>query len=354
MAISFPLRALLVLISALLLQPALAAPGPAPAAGAPPESGRAAAVKAERETAQTGHADWAIAELVRIDREMQQIREQLARIQTGAALSGQIEEAGRGLADLKASPALACGAPADTRSEYNDSLQRTHTALRALSSNMTSLHPWEEITPEALLALCGPPLLASLEGMERGLADLSSEFGTTAASRDDLDRALNELERRKHDIVTQMSNEVASARVAGIMPWILVIIFTLGMAMMFGLKLFSPHIQSELVSSGQLLQFVTILILFGALLALGLADKLQEQTLGALLGGLAGYVLSQGIGQRVRQSTLQTIKAVAETSERLGEARPDQPDAAGDAGEAAEAPQPPAGREDAENPPRTP
>lgn len=329
MAISFPLRALLVLISALLLQPALAAPAPAPAPApepapaAPPAPGKAAEAEAERETVQAGHADWAIAELVRVDREMQQIREQLSRIQTGAALSGQIEEAVRALADLKASPALACGAPADTRSEYNESLQRTHAALRALSSNMTSLHPWEEITTEALLALCGQPLLASLEGMERGLSELSSEFGTTAASRDDLERALNELERRKHEIVTQMSNEVASARVAGIMPYILLIIFGLGLIMMFGIRLFSPQIQSELVGSGQLVQFVTILILFGALLALGLADKLQEQTLAALLGGLAGYVLSQGIGQRVRQSTLQTIR---ETAERIGESRADPPD----------------------------
>jgi len=333
MALSVLLRALLALICASLLQPALAAPAPAPAPevpAAPAERGKAGAA-APRETAQEGHADWAIAELVRVDREMQQIREQLARIQTGAALRAPIEEAGRGLAELKESPGLACAAPAEVRAEFNESLQRTHAGLRALSSTMTTLWPWEEIAPGALLALCGPPLLAALEGMERGLGDLNSQFGASAASRDDLDRALNELEQRKHEIVTQMSNEVASARVAGIMPWILVIIFSLGMVMMFGIRMFSPTIQAELVSSGQLVQFVTILILFGALLALGLADKLQEQTLAALLGGLAGYVLSQGVGQRVRQSTLETIK---ETAERLGEPppAPEEPAAAADAG----------------------
>jgi hypothetical protein len=316
MAISFPLRALMALIGVLLLQPAaLARPPQAPQA--PPDGGQAAVEDASQK-GEGGQTDWAIAELVRVDREMQQIREQLARIQTGAALRAPIEEAGRALAELKASPALACEAPADTRAQFNESLQRTHASLRALSSNMTTLWPWEEIAPAALLAMCGPPLVSAIEGMERGLRDLNSQFGETAASRDDLQRALGELEERKHEIVTQMSNEVASARVAAIMPWILVIIFTLGMAMMFGVRLFSPAIQSELVGSGQLVQFVTILILFGALLALGLADKLQEQTLGTLLGGLAGYVLSQGIGQRVRQSTLQTIR---ETAERLGDAR---------------------------------
>lgn len=313
MAISFPLRALMAVIGLLLLQPA----APARPPQAPPDDGKAA-IEDAREKGEGGQTDWAIAELVRVDREMQQIREQLARIQTGAALRAPIEEAGRALAELKASPALACEAPADTRAQFNESLQRTHASLRALSSNMTTLWPWEEIAPAALLGMCGPPLVTAIEAMERGLRDLSSQFGETAASRDDLQRALAELEERKHEIVTQMSNEVASARVAAIMPWILVIIFTLGMAMMFGVRLFSPAIQSELVGSGQLVQFVTILILFGALLALGLADKLQEQTLGTLLGGLAGYVLSQGIGQRVRQSTLQTIR---ETAERLGDAR---------------------------------
>jgi hypothetical protein len=95
------------------------------------------------------------------------------------------------------------------------------------------------------------------------------------------------------------------------MPLILVIIFTLGLVMLIAARLFSPEIQSELVCSGQLIQYATILILFGALIALGLADKLQEQTLAALLGGLAGYVLSQGVGQKEQRQALRTMKTFA-------------------------------------------
>jgi hypothetical protein len=61
-------------------------------------------------------------------------------------------------------------------------------------------------------------------------------------------------------------------------------------------RLFPETVMLEWVVSGQVIQFVTIMILLSAIMALGLSGLITENTLGTLLGGVAGYVLSQGIG----------------------------------------------------------
>jgi hypothetical protein len=256
----------------------------------------------------TGHADWAVAELIRIDGQRQTVQRRLSQIAAVATSRGRIEEASRTLAELKNSPALACGAPAEARAAFNNSLRQTLDSLGFISGNLPSLYPWEEFEDSTLNAACGPQMVAVLQRIEAGASRMGRDLEALASSREDLNRELAELESRKRTIITQMSDSVASARVTKTMPWILGAIFLFGVTSMLGTRLFSSEIQSELIGSGQLVQFVTILILFGALLALGLADKLQEQTLAALLGGLAGYVLSQGVGQKERRSTLETVR----------------------------------------------
>ena len=44
------------------------------------------------------------------------------------------------------------------------------------------------------------------------------------------------------------------------------------------------------------------MILLSVIMALGLANILKENTLGTLLGGIAGYVLSQGVGRAAAQA----------------------------------------------------
>ncbi len=60
---------------------------------------------------------------------------------------------------------------------------------------------------------------------------------------------------------------------------------------------FPIEVMSEWVESGQVIQFVTVMILLSVIMALGLAGLLSENTLGTLLGGIGGYVLSQGVGR---------------------------------------------------------
>lgn len=62
-------------------------------------------------------------------------------------------------------------------------------------------------------------------------------------------------------------------------------------------RLFPEKTQLELVQSGQVIQFITVLLLVTVIMSLGLSNLISENTLGTLLGGLAGYVLSQGVGR---------------------------------------------------------
>ena len=70
-----------------------------------------------------------------------------------------------------------------------------------------------------------------------------------------------------------------------------------------GVAIFPEKLQSELVVSGQLIQFPTVMILLVVVVVLGLSNILDDKTLGTLLGGIAGYVLSQGIGRAASRET---------------------------------------------------
>ncbi|MEQ8927065.1 MAG: hypothetical protein RLO81_14695 [Fulvivirga sp.] len=79
--------------------------------------------------------------------------------------------------------------------------------------------------------------------------------------------------------------------------YIMILIIGLLSVLAIGLvRLFPEKVMLEWVVSGQVIQFVTIMILLSAIMALGLSGLVTENTLGTLLGGIAGYVLSQGIG----------------------------------------------------------
>ena len=64
-------------------------------------------------------------------------------------------------------------------------------------------------------------------------------------------------------------------------------------------RFFPDEVMMEWVASGQVIQFVTVMILLSTIMALGLSGLLTEDTLGTLLGGVGGYVLSQGVGRSV-------------------------------------------------------
>jgi hypothetical protein len=80
--------------------------------------------------------------------------------------------------------------------------------------------------------------------------------------------------------------------------WIMVLVLGgIAIVILVIVRLFPERTQLELVQSGQVIQFITVLLLLTVIMALGLSGVVKENTLGTLLGGLAGYVLSQGVGR---------------------------------------------------------
>jgi hypothetical protein len=90
--------------------------------------------------------------------------------------------------------------------------------------------------------------------------------------------------------------------------WLVILIIgALSIGAIWVVKSFAHDLQVEWVASGQVIQFVTVMILLSVVMALGLADILQENTLGTLLGGIAGHVLSQGVGRAAAREVSRNV-----------------------------------------------
>ena len=108
---------------------------------------------------------------------------------------------------------------------------------------------------------------------------------------------LEALKKRRSSVQDKL-NAAHPAFQIGSYLWLLILILAFAcVSTILGIKLFDANLQMEWVASGQVIQFVTVMILLSVILALGLSSKLSENTLGTLLGGIAGYVLAQGVGR---------------------------------------------------------
>jgi len=75
------------------------------------------------------------------------------------------------------------------------------------------------------------------------------------------------------------------------------ILAAFGVAAILCVRFFPESVQVEWVASGQLIQLLTVVTLLLIILCLALTNIIKEETIGTLLGGIGGYVLSQGIGR---------------------------------------------------------
>jgi hypothetical protein len=81
------------------------------------------------------------------------------------------------------------------------------------------------------------------------------------------------------------------------LPWLMAILAAFGVAAILLVRFFPESVQVEWVASGQVIQLLTVVTLLLIILCLALANIIKEETIGTLLGGIGGYVLSQGIGR---------------------------------------------------------
>lgn len=143
-----------------------------------------------------------------------------------------------------------------------------------------------------------------VEAQKKELERISSE----KAQRLDALLALKkeiEIYDRKLDEAAQTANTKMSLQ-ANLYVMIL-IIGLLSIATIGIVRWFPQDVMKEWVESGQVIQFVTVMILLSVIMALGLAGLLTENTLGTLLGGIGGYVLSQGIGRSAARAAMKQM-----------------------------------------------
>ncbi|MGA6828316.1 hypothetical protein ACO9S2_11955 [Nitrospira sp. NS4] len=93
-----------------------------------------------------------------------------------------------------------------------------------------------------------------------------------------------------------------ATKVADQLGLIIGVFCAFGILMFLSVRVFSPDVQVELIASGQVIQFATVMVLLIVVCVLGMSKFLTENTLGTLLGGIGGYVLSQGVGRAVSRA----------------------------------------------------
>jgi hypothetical protein len=114
--------------------------------------------------------------------------------------------------------------------------------------------------------------------------------------RDELPKAIEALEKRNVAIVEKLSNDASQAWVTKFLPLYIGLVGILSLLILWMVRYFTPELQMELVATGQVVQFLTVTVLLISIMALGLGGILKEQIIGTLLGGVGGYILSQGVG----------------------------------------------------------
>jgi hypothetical protein len=97
-----------------------------------------------------------------------------------------------------------------------------------------------------------------------------------------------------------------------------------GIALFMVVERFGPTVQFELVASGQVIQFATVMVILIVVCVLGMSQSIRENTLGTLLGAIGGYVLSQGVGSKAardatRDKNTPSPTAPTDTSARVAQ-----------------------------------
>jgi hypothetical protein len=122
---------------------------------------------------------------------------------------------------------------------------------------------------------------------------------------------ISALQKRRGALLPSLSANTTQTSLGNDLWKIILLIGLLSIGTIWVIKVFPADLQKHWVESGQVIQFVTVMILLSVIMALGLASILKENTLGTLLGGIAGYVLSQGVGKAAAQAVTRSLTAGA-------------------------------------------
>jgi hypothetical protein len=131
---------------------------------------------------------------------------------------------------------------------------------------------------------------------------------TTESGRKEKINSLIKLLQERRTALQDKIRSISTKQEIGNNLWaVILVIGLLSIGTILVVKVFEHDLQIEWIASGQVIQFVTVMILLSVIMALGLSNILKENTLGTLLGGIAGYVLSQGVGRAAARAVTRRL-----------------------------------------------
>lgn len=176
---------------------------------------------------------------------------------------------------------------------------------------------------EALSGDLAKALASDLDRFTKETAQKSVELQQQA---DLAKQVVDLLEARKAEVKKKLSELENQEKAKQSLPYVIGLIGLLSILVLLVVRIFPPELQTEWINSGQVIQFVTVMVLLSVIMALGLAGIITENTLGTLLGGIAGYVLSQGVGRAAaREVTRGVLASRDRPTERRGSDRDEGP-----------------------------
>lgn len=141
----------------------------------------------------------------------------------------------------------------------------------------------------AVNATSAPGATAAQQEVARVKGALEQEIAATTKKISDNDSLVLEVEN-----MLGKSNDLTET----IVRWTIPSLGALLVLILLGPRLYSNAIQEDIFSTKLILELLTVYILVSTILILGLANRLQNEVLGTLLGGISGYVLGRSLGAR--------------------------------------------------------
>lgn len=131
---------------------------------------------------------------------------------------------------------------------------------------------------------------------------LKDEISKENTIYNNLDKLINIWSEKRNELEQKISelSKPAQSEMIKLLPYIIGTYLFFGLALFYITSRFKEESQLELITSGQLIQFATVMVLLIVIYTLGMSSVLTENTLGTLLGGIGGYVLAQGVGRTAR------------------------------------------------------
>lgn len=165
-----------------------------------------------------------------------------------------------------------------------------------------------------LVNLMSDPALAAYKGLLRRSLDYARKLQQERQGLKKNASALITAEGKRLEVISKRLLEIGTKKpeavqtLIPVLPWLVLALCGLGFVLILAIRFFDSEVQLEWVASGQVIQFVTVLNLLIIILCLGIVGYLKENTLGTLLGGISGYVLSQGVGRAASRAATRALQ----------------------------------------------